>query len=145
MKEKLSAKRILVLIVLALILVAIRFFETKMFYDPFLVFFKSEFQNKPLPEYQSVKLFASLVLRYVINSGVTLVFIYVLFQDRAILKTATFLLVLFLVVLLGLFFMCLTVFNDYMLLFYVRRFLIQPLFLIIFVPAFYYQKLTKLK
>ena len=30
--------------------------------------------------------------------------------------------------------------QDYLFVFYVRRFLIQPLFLILFVPAFFYQK-----
>jgi exosortase F-associated protein len=33
--------------------------------------------------------------------------------------------------------------QENLLLFYVRRFLIQPLFLIVFVPAFYFQKLKK--
>jgi exosortase F-associated protein len=33
--------------------------------------------------------------------------------------------------------------DQNLILFYVRRFLIQPLFVILFVPAFYFQKLNQ--
>ncbi len=145
MREKLTFNRIVLLLFLLLILVAIRSFESELFYDPFIVFFKAEFQGNTLPEFNSFKLYLNLFFRYTLNSILTVTFLFVLFQNKAIIKTTTILLLFFFVVLIGLFYLCLTVFNDYLILFYVRRFLIQPLFLIIFVPAFYYQKLTNSK
>jgi exosortase F-associated protein len=47
----------------------------------------------------------------------------------------------FFLVLMIAFFMVLTYGGEYKeALFYIRRFLIQPIFLILFIPAFYYQK-----
>ncbi|WP_256387090.1 exosortase F system-associated protein [Flavobacterium sp. 140616W15] len=33
--------------------------------------------------------------------------------------------------------------HNNLMLFYVRRFLIQPIFILLFIPGFYYQKLSK--
>jgi exosortase F-associated protein len=35
--------------------------------------------------------------------------------------------------------------DDKMLVFYIRRFIIQPIFLLLFVPAFYFQQLASKK
>ncbi len=132
-------------LLLVFALALIRFFESKLFYDPFLLFFKSEFQNKPLPEYNSFKLYLNLSFRYFLNSIISLGIIYVLFQSKPILKLSLWLYLLFFVILIVLLFVEINFFKDYLLLFYTRRFLIQPLFLILFIPAFYYQKLTENK
>jgi exosortase F-associated protein len=49
---------------------------------------------------------------------------------------------LFFIILISLFFIVLFFFGETnkMTLFYIRRFLIQPIFLLLFLPAFYYQK-----
>lgn len=138
-------KTALILVVfLVALLAGIRMFETTLFYDPFLDFFKSDYQNAPLPEYQSVKLFLGLSSRYFINSLLSVAIIYLVFKELPMLLLAAILYGLFYVVLITAFFLVLSFSeqSDYLLLFYVRRFLIQPLFLVIFLPAFYYQKKT---
>lgn len=124
------------------LLAAIRFFEQSLFYDPFLNFFKGEFQNENLPDYDAIQLFLGLLLRYLLNTSLSLAIIYAVFRELPLLKFAALLYGILFVLLITAFFVLLhfTDHPDYMLLFYLRRFLIQPLFLVLFLPAFYYQK-----
>lgn len=143
MKKLLQNKKNIVYIsFLILVLILVRVLENKLFYDPFLAFFKDDFQNKTLPEFDTVKLFFGLSFRYLINSVVTIVIIHLLFKQISIVKLTSFLLIGFFVVLISLLFAILNFSSqpDYLFVFYIRRFLIQPLFLILFVPAFYYQR-----
>jgi len=137
-KNKLSV----FLIGLAFILLAcVRAFETKIFYDPFVAFYKSEYFHKPLPEFDSVKLFLNLLLRYSFNSVLSLFVIYKLFTDKSIIKIALYLYVFIgLILIAALYIYMNSLKPDYMILFYIRRFLIQPVLLVLFIPAFYYQK-----
>lgn len=124
------------------ILVLIRIYESNLFYDPFLEFFNNATQKKTIPKYDGFKLFFGLLFRYLINSICTVFIIYLLFKETNLVKFATILLLAFFVI-LTIFFHFLLEFSansDVVILFYVRRFLIQPLFLLLFVPAFYYQK-----
>lgn len=140
-----NKKKLIWVAVFVFLLALIRLFEKQLFYDPFLDFFKGEFQNAQLPEYKSVSLFFGLVFRYFLNSVVSIAVIYVVFKDLPLTKFTTVLYLIFFLVLIGLFFGILKFSDqpDYMFLFYVRRFLIQPLFLVLFLPAFYYQKKNK--
>ena len=143
MKKLLQNKKDIVYIsFLILVLILVRVLENKLFYDPFLAFFKDDFQNKTLPEFDTVKLFFGLSFRYLINSVVTIVIIHLLFKQISIVKLTSFLLIGFFVVLISLLLAILNFSSqpDYLFVFYIRRFLIQPLFLILFVPAFYYQR-----
>lgn len=118
----------------------IRSFERNLFYDPFLRYFESDFHSSPYPEAETLKLFGSLFLRYFLNSALSLLLIYVLFQDRDIFKFSSFVYASFLVVLLSLFYIILHFFPDgSWLLFYVRRFIVQPILVLLFIPGFYYQ------
>lgn len=137
-----SKKNLVVVGILILALILVRAFESKLFYDPFLEFFHGEHQNKPLPEYDGFKLFLGLFFRYLINSVITISIIYLLFKEASIVKLTTFLLLGFFIILIVILFLILNFSSDpdYLLVFYIRRFLIQPLFLILFVPAFYYQR-----
>ena len=133
---------ITLVVLLVAMLAVIRFFEQSLFYDPFLDFFKRDFKNESLPKYDSIKLFLGLLLRYGLNTLVSLGIIYMVFKDLMLLKFATVLYGVMFVFLMAAFFSLLYFSEkpDYMLLFYLRRFLIQPLFLVLFLPAFYYQK-----
>lgn len=140
-----NKKRVLLLIFSVFGLVLIRAFENQLFYDPFLQFFKYDYQNKPLPFFDVTKLFLSLFFRYSLNTILSLVIIYLLFKQLQLVKFSAFLFVVLFVVLLVLFYCVLHFFEqpDYLVLFYLRRFLIQPLFLVLFVPAFYYQQMVR--
>jgi exosortase F-associated protein len=121
----------------------IRTFESQLFYDPFLDYFESDFKNLPFPQVAVFKLFCGLFFRYFLNTILSLILIYALFRDKEILKFTTFLYVFFLGLLLVLFFVILNYFpNGNWLLFYVRRFIIQPIFVLLFIPAFYYQQVN---
>lgn len=125
-----------------LLLALIRFFETQLFYDPFIVYFKSDYLQLPFPDFSFLKLIFYTLLRYVLNASLSLAIIYLLFKDVRLTKFA-FLLYIILGFLLLIALTILLFFFDEksnFILFYVRRFLIQPLFLVLFVPAFYFQK-----
>ena len=135
-------------IVLGLLLVflfaLIREFETQLFYDPFLSFFKGDYANSPLPKYDSFCLFLGLLLRFGLNSLLSLALLYVIFEDKDMLQFSGMLFVVFFVLLILALFCLLSFLNqNYLLLFYVRRFLIQPIFILLFIPGFYYQKRLK--
>ncbi|WP_428223557.1 exosortase F system-associated membrane protein [Flavobacterium sp.] len=129
---------------IVLVLALIRLFESEWFYDPFINYFKGEFIQKPYPEINVLHLSLHLMLRYFLNALLTLAMIYVLFRSKSMLKMTAFLLILFYCVLFIAFFILLFFFDEShaMTLFYVRRFIIQPLFLLLFVPAFYYHNLV---
>ena len=141
-KKKSKVLDIAIIGILVIALMLIRMFEKELFYDPFLDFFHGNTQNKTIPAFNTIKLFLGLLYRYSINSTFTVLIVYFSFKDVSIVKLTSFLLSIFFVVLIILFFSLLYFSKtpDYLFLFYVRRFLIQPLFLILFVPAFFYQK-----
>lgn len=134
--------RYLVVVILIGFLVAIRAFEGALFYDPFIAYFKSEFHNQLYPEYDALKLFLNVGTRYLINSMGSLGIIFLIFRDFSKVKLSIILLSLFFIILIGLMVVLLCFFTEKqaMALFYVRRFLIQPIFLLLFIPAFYYQQ-----
>jgi len=144
MLRKLLDNKFRVLLVLALVfvLVWVRAFEDVLFYDPFYAYFKNDYLNLAFPKFDAMQLFFAMTFRYFINSIVSLGIIYVLFSDFQLTRFSGVLYVIFYgILMLALF--SLLEFSDNgnnFLLFYVRRFLIQPLLLLLFVPAFYYQE-----
>jgi exosortase F-associated protein len=145
-RKMLKNKTTVLIVVFALILLAcIRAFESELFYDPFISFFKSEFYHKQLPFFYQGKLFLNLLFRYLLNSVVSLTIIYFLFKEKQLLKLSFYLYTVLFLILIVIFFGYLnyTKNPDFMILFYIRRFLIQPVLLVLFIPAFYYQKKIK--
>ncbi len=129
-------------IVLVIILVLIRLFENTLFYDPYLTFFQNDYLYLDSPRRELLKLVGYTTLRYVLNTLVSLTLIQVVFKDLSILKFSTILYAIAFLILLPLYlyFVINPRQEDYYLFFNVRRFLIQPLVLILLLPAFYYQK-----
>jgi exosortase F-associated protein len=132
-------------LVLLMLLILIRAFEDTLFYDPFLNYFKDNYLNLPLPKLNTIKLFFSLGFRFYLNSMISLGLLYLIFHDSKILKFSILLYSFFGIILMVSFFFVLIKFGEdhKMTLFYIRRFIIQPIFLILFIPAFYYQKKIK--
>jgi len=134
--------RIALAMLFVLLLALIRAYEDSLFYDPFLNYFKTDYYNLPLPEIDILQLFFGLFFRYFLNTLLSLSIIYALFKDIEAVKFASMLYFIFFVILIiGFFFVLFYIGEtDKMALFYVRRFIIQPIFLLLFLPAFYYQK-----
>jgi len=147
LKKLLNHKlQVALFVVLVGLLASVRIFESQLFYDPFVDFFRSEYTNLPLPDFNGMYLFGSLFFRYFLNTIISLAIIYVIFRDFELVKFASFLYLLFFIGLIITFFVVLTYFGDdnNLTIFYIRRFIIQPIFVVLFLPAFYYQdRLTK--
>jgi len=136
-----------ILISLFLILVAIRAVAIEYFYDPLIQYFKGDYNYLPVPEINYGKYFFFLFVRFCLNTLVSLGIIYVFFSNiKMVIFALKFHLGAFIflsIVLLAL--LNYNLVDTYLVTFYVRRFLIHPLFLLILLPAFYYQKITRKK
>ena len=141
-QKLLQHKTQIFLVLLAIIGFAlIRNYEGKIFYDPLLEFFKGEYSNRPVPAVMQWKLYLSLFFRYLLNTLLSLFIISVLFKNKEHVKLATILYIFFFVILMLLFVVVMNFFSDkVMAVFYIRRFIIQPIFLLLFVPGFYFQQ-----
>lgn len=135
------------LLVLFGLLILIRTFENELFYDPYLSFFKNDYLYIDNPRREIFKLTLFTILRYVLNSGLSLGIIYLFFKDKSIVKFSIFIYAVAFAILL-LFFLYFVINpkqGDYYIFFNIRRFLIQPLLLLLLIPAFYYYKLKHKK
>lgn len=138
-----TVQRILSTIAVLFLLVclaAVRYFESTLFYDPLLAYFDHYTPELALPEVNKLQLFLNVVFRYALNSLFSIGILWFLFKNKEYLKAAMWVYVLALVVLLiaMLFMLDAESGTAKMALFYVRRFLIQPIWLFILVPSFYY-------
>lgn len=136
--------RVAMYALLILLFVLIRVFENQLFYDPFLNYFKADYTNLPLPVFNSFKLVLSICFRYGMNTMISLAMLYLIFNDYNMIKFTLIVYLMLFVVLLILFFsivVCCE--SSRMTIFYIRRFLMQPIFVLLFIPGFYYQKLGK--
>ncbi|HET7360953.1 MAG TPA: exosortase F system-associated protein, partial [Salinimicrobium sp.] len=126
------------------LLVLVRVFEKDLFFDDYINFFDSIYSIEKSGVFQW-KLFFNISARYLLNSLISLLILYVAFQRTGIIKFAGLLYAVLFIILLPLFFYLRSVlqYDEYLALFYVRRFLVHPLFIIILLPAFYYQSLKK--
>ena len=135
----------IVLIILFIGLVLIRAFEDILFYDPYLTFFKNDYLYLDSPRREVAKLVLFTSLRFILNTLMSLGILYVLFKEKSIIKFSVLIYCLAFVSLLVpfLYFVINPKQDDYYLFFNVRRFLIQPIGLILLLPAFYYYKLNR--
>jgi len=130
-----------------MLLVLIRYFEEDLFYDPYLEFFKNDYLYIDSPRRETAKLVFFTTLRFCVNTLISLALLYVVYKSKSIVKFSI------IIYLFGYIFLLLAflyfVINprqeDYYLFFNIRRFLIQPIILIILLPAFYYHKLKQEK
>lgn len=138
-KLKLSGIDIAGIILLLILLVCVRLFQDRLFYDPLIAFFKAD--DKALPQMDTMQLLLSLLFRYALNTVFSLGILWLVFKDRGIIRLSAILYSVFFVLLIVAFIISINMDSPHLLaIFYIRRFLIQPLFLILFIPAFYYQK-----
>lgn len=127
------------------LLFLVRYFENELFYDPYLAFFKSDYLYMDGPKPEVFKVICHTVFRYLINSLISLGILYLFFKDKGIIKFSVIVYTIALFVLIS--FYTYFVINprqeDYYMFFNIRRFLIQPILLLLLLPAFYYNKLKQ--
>lgn len=131
------------LLVLFGLLILVRAFENELFYDPYLTFFRNDYLYMDNPRREIFKLTLFTTLRYLINSCISLGIIFLFFKERNMVKfSALIYTVAFIfLIILFLYFVINPRQEDYYIFFNIRRFLIQPIFLLLLLPAFYYYKL----
>ena len=134
-------KYILLFILIGL-LVLIRYYEDQLFYDPYGSFFQNDYLYIDSPRREAFKLVIFTTLRFVLNTFISLSILFVIFRDWSDIKFSgvIYLLAYIILMLLFLYFVLNPKQEDYYLFFNIRRFLIQPIILILLLPAFYYHK-----
>ena len=120
----------------------IRFRESELFYDPLISFFKGNYQNMTLPEMENGRLFFNVFLRYLLNTLLSLIVLWMAFKEKGIIKFSALFyggVYILLIIAFGILLKTQGI-GEYLPIFYVRRFLIQPILLFMLLPAFYYYK-----
>nr|WP_262497680.1 exosortase F system-associated protein [Olleya sp. Bg11-27] len=130
---------------LFMLLVLVRWFQNELFYDPYLLFFQNDYLYIDSPRQETFKLVTNTALRFVINSGISLLILFMFFKDLSIVKFSAliYLFSFFILIMLYLYFVLDPKQEQYYLFFNVRRFLIQPILLLLLLPAFYYNRLNQ--
>lgn len=138
-----KSTRYILVFLLIILLVLIRQFEDVLFYDPYLSFFKNDYLYIDSPRRETFKLVMFTSLRYLLNTCISLGILYLAFMDESIVKFSVlvYCVAYVLLILVFLYFVINPRKEDYYLFFNIRRFLIQPILLLLLLPAFYYNRL----
>ena len=123
-------------------LVSVRFLEDKIFYDPFLAFFKGDYKVAQIPEFLWGKLIISHFFRFFLNLFFSAVVIHFMFLNKKWTQQAVVLITVAFLFFFPIYLWCLHTKMEigYLFTFSVRRFVIQPIILLLIIPIFYYRK-----
>ena len=135
--------RYILVFILIILLALIRQFEDVLFYDPYLSFFKNDYLYIDSPRRETFKLVMFTTLRYFMNTILSLGILYLAFMEKNIVKFSILVYgaAYIVLILVFLYFVVNPRKEDYYLFFNIRRFLIQPILLLLLLPAFYYNRL----
>ena len=125
--------------------VLIRLFQKDLFYDPLISFYKGNFQEALFPQLEFWRYTLNLFTRYGLNTLLSLFIIWVWFKNKSYVVLSAFLyLIIGAIALIAFWVVEHNISSEhYMKLFYIRRFLIQPILVIVLIPAFYFQSISK--
>lgn len=123
-------------------LISVRMLEDRIFYDPFLEYFHEANKNIPFPQFEWGKLIVGHLFRFILNLGFSCLIIQCLFKNRQWTAQGALLITIIFVITFPIYLYCINNRFDigYLFSFYMRRFVIQPLALLLIVPMFYYRK-----
>lgn len=123
-------------------LVAVRIFQDILFYDPFLNYFHEANKNAVFPEFEVGRLVIFHLFRFFLNVFFSAVVVYFIFLNKKWTIQAVVLMSIVFVLTFPIYLYCIhTKFEiGYLFSFYMRRFVIQPLILLLIIPMFYYRK-----
>ncbi len=123
-------------------LVGVRMLEDAIFYDPFLNYFHEANKNISLPQFEWGKLILSHLFRFILNLFFSCIIIHFLFKNKEWTMQGAVLITIIFAITFPIYLYC--IYNQfeigYLFSFYMRRFVIQPLILLLIVPLFYYRK-----
>ena len=130
------------IIVAFFLLICIRFFEDKLFYDPFLDFFKGNYKVNEIPKFVWEKLIISHFFRFLLNLFFSALVIHFMFLNKKWTQQAIVLIALAFLFFFPIYLWCLYTKMEigFLFTFSVRRFVIQPIILLLIIPIFYYRK-----
>lgn len=122
-------------------LILVYVFQLQLFYDPFQVIIPNNVADLNL-EINTSAYILSKVLRYILNDGFALLLIWGLFGNKRYMRFAMLVFLLGLVVLLPLY-LVLTLHyytSAYAFLNHLHRLVLNPVLMMLLIPAFYYQR-----
>lgn len=132
-----------VLVILGILgLVSVRILEDRIFYDPFLNYFHEANKNIPFPSFEWGKLIPGYLFRFILNLLFSCVVIHFWFKNRQWTIQGAILITIIFAITFPIYLYCIYDRFEigYLFSFYMRRFVIQPLILLLIIPMFYYRK-----
>ena len=123
-------------------LISVRFLEDKIFYDPFLEFFKADYKVAQVPDFIWGKLMLNHFFRFALNLIFSAIVVHFMFLNKKWTIQAVFLMAVAFLFFFPIYLWCLYSKMEigYLFTFSVRRFVIQPIILLLIIPIFYYRK-----
>lgn len=125
-------------------LIAVRVFEDRLFYDPFLDYFHEANKNQHFPDFEWGKLMAGHLFRFFLNLFFSCLIIHFWFNNKRWTIQGALLMVIVFAITFPIYLYCISDRFEvgYLFSFYMRRFVIQPLILLLIIPLFYYRRYT---
>ena len=128
-------------------LIGIRMLESDIFYDPFLDHFHQANKQLSFPEFSWDKLILNHLFRFLLNLFFSALIIQAFFNNKRWTLQGVVLMILVFVITFAAYLYCLYTELEigYLFSFYMRRFVIQPIILLLIIPLFYYRKMLEAK
>jgi exosortase F-associated protein len=123
-------------------LIAVRVFEKRLFYDPFLSYFHEVNKELHFPNFEWGKLIAGHLFRFFLNLFFSCLIIQFWFNNKQWTIQGAILIVIIFIITFPIYLYCISVRFDvgHLFSFYMRRFVIQPIILLLIIPMFYYRR-----
>lgn len=125
-------------------LIAVRLFEDRLFYDPFLNYFHEADKNISFPDFEWPTLILSHLFRFLLNLFFSCLIIQFWFNNKQWTIQGALLILIVFAITFPIYLYCISDRFEvgYLFSFYMRRFVIQPLILLLVIPMFYYRRYT---
>ncbi|MGA9211684.1 exosortase F system-associated membrane protein [Kaistella sp.] len=123
-------------------LIGVRMMENQLFYDPFQAFFHLANKHAPFPDFNWFLLVLNYLFRFLMNLLLSAAVVYLIFKNKQWTLQAIILMLIVFVITFPIYLYCIHAKFEigYLFSFYMRRFVIQPLILLLIIPLFYYRK-----
>ena len=123
-------------------LIGVRMMEDRLFYDPFLDYFHLANKDAVFPDFVWFKLVLNYLFRFLLNLILSAVVVHFIFKNNQWTVQAMVLMLIVFAITFPLYLYAISTKFEigYLFSFYMRRFVIQPLILLLIIPMFYYRK-----